>query len=274
MSSLADKVVIVTGAAQGMGFGHVQRCLAEGARVVATDIGDEFPDELADHIGVDLEFVQQDVVQPDDWARVVNAAVARWGRLDGLVNNAAIYPEPTPLDELDTETFERVLHVNLMGVWHGTKAVIEPFRAAGGGSIVNVSSTAGQFGIPRLTAYGTSKWAVRGFTKYAAQDLGRFGIRVNSIHPGGILDTGMFPSCVGGRDRAGARRAVGPLRTYRRGFRAGHVPALGAVVVHLRSRAHRRRRLDSLVTMYAGGVGGRRSAATWLCVRTLMAKGG
>src|SRR5690606_9005859 len=138
------------------------------------------------------QFVQQDVSSADDWERVVGATLERYGRLDGLVNNAAVYPDPTPIDRVTTEVFERTYRVNVIGTWLAIKAAIEPMRAAGGGSIVNVSSLAGLFGIPGMAAYGTSKWAVRGLTKYAAQDLGRFGIRVNSIHPGAIAETGMY----------------------------------------------------------------------------------
>jgi 3alpha(or 20beta)-hydroxysteroid dehydrogenase len=113
-----------------------------------------------------------------------------FGRLDVLVNNAGIL-KTAPLEEQTLEGFEAIIRVNLYGVFNGIRAVIEPMRASGGGSIVNTSSEAGLVGLPRYTAYGASKWAVRGLTKTAALELGRDGIRVNSVHPG-IVDTPML----------------------------------------------------------------------------------
>jgi 3alpha(or 20beta)-hydroxysteroid dehydrogenase len=228
MGALDGKVVIVTGAAHGMGRSHAKRCVAEGARVTMTDIRSDLPDDLTGLDGDQVQFVQQDVASAEDWARVVDATTSRYGRLDGLVNNAAIYPDPTPIDEVTTEVFERTYRVNVVGTWLGVKTVIEPLRAAGGGSIVNISSLAGLFGIPGMAAYGTSKWAVRGLTKYAAQDLGASNIRVNSIHPGAIAETGMYRA--GDNPNMEAQRLAGtPLG------RAGRVDEVSSLVVFLLS---------------------------------------
>src|SRR5690606_12440076 len=112
------------------------------------DIRSDIPDDLSALIGDRLQFVQQDVASADDWQRVLDATLERYGRLDGLVNNAAIYPSPTPIDSVDTDVFERTYRVNVIGTWLGIKAAIEPMRSAGGGPIINVSSLAGLFGIP------------------------------------------------------------------------------------------------------------------------------
>lgn len=192
MGQLDGKVVIVTGAAQGMGRSHAARCVAEGARVVATDIRADAGGAAVEALGDAAMFVAHDVTDAASWASVVDAATARFGRVDGLVNNAAVYPTPTTIEAESPDALERVLRVNVIGTWHGIRAVIPAMRAAGGGSIVNISSLAGMKGFVHLGSYGASKWAVRGLTKTAARELGEDRIRVNSVHPGTIDGTGMF----------------------------------------------------------------------------------
>lgn len=228
MGLLDGKVVIVTGAAQGMGRSHAERCVAEGATVVMTDIRPDLPEDLAAGQGEHLSFVQQDVASAEDWSRVVQTTLDRHGRVDGLVNNAAIYPNPTPIHQVSTEEFELTYRVNVVGTWLGIQAVIAPMQAQGGGAIVNISSLAGLLGIPGMAAYGTSKWAVRGLTKYAAQDLGPSGIRVNSIHPGAIEGTGMYRPADNPEMEA-QRRMGTPLR------RAGRVDEVSSLAVFLLS---------------------------------------
>lgn len=192
MGLLEGKVVIVTGGAQGMGRRHVQRCVAEGARVVATDVQIDAGRATVAELGDAAMFVAHDVTDAASWGVVVDATLERFGRLDGLVNNAAVYPTPTSIEHESPDALERVLRVNVIGTWHGIRAVIAPLRAAGGGSIVNISSLAGMKGFVHLGSYGASKWAVRGLTKTAARELGADAIRVNSVHPGTIDGTGMF----------------------------------------------------------------------------------
>jgi 3alpha(or 20beta)-hydroxysteroid dehydrogenase len=198
---LAEKVVLVTGAGRSLGAVIAEACAAEGATVIATDItGDD-----------DGPVVRHDVTSADDWARVVDDVVGAHGRLDGLVNNAAVILEARPfLEELPDE-FARLLDVNVMGVWLGMQSAGRAMNATGGGAIVNISSTAGMVAHPRLSSYGTSKWAVRGLTKYGARELGSIGVRVNSVHPGGMMGTTMFPGTFDRDAYEQAERSV-PLR--------------------------------------------------------------
>jgi 3alpha(or 20beta)-hydroxysteroid dehydrogenase len=198
---LADKVLIVTGAGRSLGAVIAQACATERATVIATDItGDD-----------DGPVVRHDVTLADDWARVVDDAVSRHGHVDGLVNNAAVILDARPFLEESPQEFARLLDVNVMGVWLGMQSVARAMTATGGGSIVNISSTAGMVAHPRLSSYGTSKWAVRGLTKYGAQELGPLGVRVNSVHPGGMMGTTMFPGTFDRDSYERAERGV-PLR--------------------------------------------------------------
>ncbi len=193
MASLDGKVVIISGAAQGMGERHAEWCTRQGAAVVLTDIQIDKGRQVAEKLGDRAVFVPHEVTSGDDWDQVVATALRAFGRVDGLVNNAAIDPTAVPIEDETFERLERTHRTNVFGTWWGIKSVIPPMREVGGGSIVNISSTAGLRGFPGYTSYGSSKWAVRGLTKSAARDLGRYKIRVNSVHPGGIEETGMYP---------------------------------------------------------------------------------
>lgn len=191
MSLLDGKNIVITGAAQGMGAEHARRCVGEGARVLLTDLQEEAGEKLASEIGPNAIFVRQDVTVAEDWERVASLAVERFGQIDGLVNNAAIWWTESILKE-DIERFRKMLDVNVIGTWLGVRTIAPYLREAGGGSIVNLSSIAGTRGIPEHAAYGASKWAVRGLSKVAAAELGEWNIRVNTVHPGAIEGTGMF----------------------------------------------------------------------------------
>jgi 3(or 17)beta-hydroxysteroid dehydrogenase len=182
-----EKVAIVTGAASGIGRGTAQVLASEGARVVITDVNEALGDEAAKAIGGDALFLRHDVSDEASWQSVIAATLDRFGRLDVLVNNAGII-EVADIETTTAEQLRRVLAVNAEGVFFGCKHAIPAMRAGGGGSIVNISSTAGLVGTPPFAAYSASKGAVRVLTKTVAAHCREKGdaIRCNSIHPGGI----------------------------------------------------------------------------------------
>lgn len=182
MGSLDGKVVLVTGAAQGTGEGVAKAAVAAGARVLVTDVQEEKGRSVASALGDAARFARVDVSEETAWQEAVATARASFGRLDGLVNNAAVL-HMGAIEHTSVEAMERVLRVNLLGTMLGTKAVIPALRAAGGGSIVNVTSIEALGGMNSVGAYTASKWGSRGFTKSAAIELGRDGIRVNCICP-------------------------------------------------------------------------------------------
>jgi 3alpha(or 20beta)-hydroxysteroid dehydrogenase len=224
MGRLDGKVALVTGGARGMGKAHVKRFAAEGAKVVCGDVLEEEGGRLAAELGDAVRFIRMDVTRPGDWQAAVDTAVTVFGKLDVLVNNAGIIKHRL-IEDMSLDEFTQVLEVNLIGQWLGVKAVIAPMRAADGGSIVNVSSAEGFIGAAGLAAYSASKFGVRGLTKAAARELGEYGIRVNSIHPGGILTAlSLDPDLVAATaDSAEAFLKALPLK---RMGRAEEVPAL------------------------------------------------
>jgi 3alpha(or 20beta)-hydroxysteroid dehydrogenase len=184
---LDGKVALITGGARGMGKSHVRHFVAEGARVVFGDVLDDKGLFVAAKLPEgSCRYVHHDVTSEDDWATAVSTTLEAFGKLDVLVNNAGVLTF-APIAEMPVAEFKQVLDVNAVGCWLGMKSVIAPMTAAGGGSIVNISSIEGFTGAAGLSAYSASKFAVRGMTKAAAQELGRLGIRVNSVHPGGVL---------------------------------------------------------------------------------------
>jgi 3alpha(or 20beta)-hydroxysteroid dehydrogenase len=185
MGRLDGKVALITGGARGMGKSHARHFVAEGARVVIGDVLDDKGRAVAD--GLDgCRFVHHDVTSEDDWAAAVQTTLDAFGRLDVLVNNAGILRHG-PVAEMEPAEFRRVIDVNLVGCWLGIRQVVAPMTAGGGGSIVNISSIEGIAGAAGLSAYSASKFGIRGLTRSAAQELGPAGIRVNSVHPGGVL---------------------------------------------------------------------------------------
>ena len=195
MGRLDGKIAIITGAARGQGAAEARLFAAEGARVVLADVLDNEGEAVAAEIGDAAVYTHLDVTDEPQWQAAVALAEDRFGPVTVLVNNAGILLFQ-PLHKTDLADFDRVMRVNVQGVFLGMKSVTPSMTTAGGGSIVNISSTAGLQGLPHLGAYVASKWAVRGLTKTAAIDLGHKNIRVNSVHPGGI-DTPMVAGTSG-----------------------------------------------------------------------------
>lgn len=186
MGRLEGKVAIITGGARGMGAAHTHRFVEEGAKVVFTDIRVKEGRALARKLGKNARFLKQDVSKQYDWKRVIQRTEEMFGPINVLVNNAGIDHPEENLAEADIDLYKKVIEVNQFSVFLGMKFVVNSMRRAGGGSIINVSSLAGIVGAPQKVAYTASKFAVRGMTKAAALELGQYGIRVNSVHPGFI----------------------------------------------------------------------------------------
>jgi len=193
---LEGKVAIVTGGARGQGAAAGRRFVAEGARVLLGDIRDDEGKALADELGEAATYRRLDVGDEDAWQDAVAEVERRYGRLDVLVNNAGVLFF-APVADTALADYERVVRINQIGTFLGMKTAVPAMRRAGGGSIVNISSVEGLGGMPMLTAYAATKFAIRGMTKVAAMELGPEGIRVNSVHPGAI-DTAMVSTALGG----------------------------------------------------------------------------
>lgn len=183
MTRLNNKVVIITGAAQGMGETHARLFINEGAKVVLTDINADKGEALVKELGDNALFVKQDVTDEADWQQVIEATTAKFGQIDVLVNNAGITTHKSILDT-SLADYRKILEINQVSVFLGMKAVIPVMKAAKQGSIINISSINGLVG--GAIGYTDSKFAVRGMTKAAALECAPFGIRVNSVHPGVI----------------------------------------------------------------------------------------
>lgn len=185
MGRLENKVAIITGAASGMGAADARLFVKEGAKVVITDLNEAAGKALAEELGENALFIRQNVAEESEWTRVVEETVAAFGRVDVLVNNAGILLMKS-MEDTTVDEFNRIMAINVGGVFFGMKAVAPVMREQGSGVIINMSSAAGMVGQVQTVAYSASKFAVRGMTKAAAMDLGPYGIRVISIHPGSI----------------------------------------------------------------------------------------
>jgi 3(or 17)beta-hydroxysteroid dehydrogenase len=188
MQRLAKKVALVTGGASGLGKAIAERLAAEGARVVISDV--DRVAGAATAASASLIFLEQDVCDEQRWIQVVDEIKQRFGRLDILVNNAGILGPMNAISPVDTplDVWRRIFAINVEGVFLGCRTAIPAMAAAGGGSIVNISSIAGLRATPYATAYGASKAAVRQLTKSVAQHCAekKLNIRCNSVHPGDV----------------------------------------------------------------------------------------
>jgi NAD(P)-dependent dehydrogenase (short-subunit alcohol dehydrogenase family) len=190
MNRVAGKVVLVSGAGSGIGRATAKLLAAEGAMVVATDINKPGGLETVQQIGSNARFEEHDTAKEEDWKRIIDGVMAREGKLNGLVNNAGISgPYPSTFETETVEHWQRILSVNIQGVFLGCKHGVRAMKQSGGGSIVNTSSLAAFLATPLLSAYGASKGAVWQFTKTVAMECARKGykIRCNSVHPGLIM---------------------------------------------------------------------------------------
>ena len=193
MASVDHKVIIVTGAARGLGRAYAEALAAEGAQVIAGDIRDcaETLTAIKD-AGGDARAVELDVSDAASCEAMAQAAIEAYGRIDGIINNAALYGglASGKADAIGETDWQRVMDVNVSGVWRCCKAVIPHMREGGGGSIVNIASLAAVYGMPNALHYATSKAAVIGMTRSMARELGRSWIRVNAIAPSAVMTEG------------------------------------------------------------------------------------
>ncbi len=232
MARLSGKIALISGGAQGMGAAEARSFVAEGAKVVFGDVLDDAGNAVAAEIqasGGDATFIHLDVTNEADWRAAVDFTTGRFGRLDILVNNAAILVPRVPIEERTAEEWDRVMAVNAKGVFLGTKFAIPAMRASGGGSIINISSIAGiGQSLHQEPAYAASKGAVRIFSKVTATQHAKDKIRCNSVHPGPV-DTEMFRNAFAGPDDLAKRLSRVPMR------RAALIEEIVAGVIFLAS---------------------------------------
>jgi len=210
MARVAGKVALVTGGARGLGAEAVRLLVAEGAKVLVTDILDEDGEALVAELGESAVYLHHDVTDIEQWAAAVAMAEETFGGLDVLVNNAGI-ADFGSLADFTYERWDRIIAINLSSVFYGMKAALPLLKASTKNpSIINISSTAGLQGYPDLAGYVASKWGVRGMSKTAAIELGPDNIRVNSIHPG-MIETPMTEGLAGEQKHVAMHRAGKPF---------------------------------------------------------------
>ncbi len=232
MGKLDGKVALISGGARGQGAAEARLFAQEGAKVVLGDILDEQGQQVEaeiNELGGDALYLHLDVTSEADWESAVSAAVSKYGKLDILVNNAAIVIEKAAIEDRTAAEWDRIFEVNAKGVFLGTKHAIPEMRKAGGGSIVNISSVAGiGQSLHQEPAYAASKGAVRIFSKVTASQHAADGIRCNSVHPGPI-DTDMIQSAMSDPSRLEARLTRVPMG------RMGTVDEIAKGVLYLAS---------------------------------------
>jgi 3alpha(or 20beta)-hydroxysteroid dehydrogenase len=209
--ALAGRVAIISGAARGQGAAEARLLVARGAQVVMGDVLDDAGGALAAELGDAAVYRHLDVTSEADWTAAVETAIGRFGGLDILVSNAGISPMPRPIVDTDPDDYRRVVEVNQVGAFLAVRAIAPALVERGRGSIVLISSVNGIVGAGGIAGYVTSKFALRGLAKVAALELGRSGVRVNSVHPGPIDTPMVQPESWGGFDMRPALAASSPL---------------------------------------------------------------
>ncbi len=227
MKNLKGKVALISGAARGQGAAEARIFAERGAQVMLCDVLDAEGEATAAAIGDAAAYVHLDVTCESDWQAAVAATIAKFGKLNVLINNAGI-ADMGLLKETSVEQYMKTININQLGVFLGMKSVAEAMKTAGGGSIINISSIAGFGGAVGGSAYCASKFAVRGMTKVAAMELGPDNIRVNSIHPGGIM-TRMLTDAGLSEDNASALFSKAPIG------RIGQPEEMATLAVYLAS---------------------------------------
>jgi NAD(P)-dependent dehydrogenase (short-subunit alcohol dehydrogenase family) len=226
-----DQVVLITGALTGIGRATAVAFAKDGARLVVSGRHEQVGQSLADELrglGAEVDFVRADVRQDDKVGDLVDRTVARFGRLDVLVNNAGTEGVPGPVAEQTAESYAETFNTNVLGTMLGMKHALRVMRAQGQGSVVNVSSTMGHKGAPGASVYTASKHAVEGLTKSAALEAAAFGVRVNAVAPGPV-ETGMLNRFTGNEARKAGLIAGVPMQ------RAGRPEEIAQAIVFLAS---------------------------------------
>lgn len=192
-----------------MGASHARLLVEEGAKVVIGDILDADGEALAAELGDAVRYVHLDVTDYAQWEAAVATAVDAFGRLDIVVNNAGI-ANFAPIEDYTLEAWDQIIAINLTGVFYGIKSAVPALKESGAGSIINISSTAGLQGYEALPGYNAAKFGVRGLSKNAALDLGKYNIRVNSVHPG-VIRTPMTDSLETPQNHVALHRVGEPI---------------------------------------------------------------
>lgn len=185
MARLDGKIALISGGAQGMGASHARAIVKNGGSVVIGDLDDEAGTRIVESLGARARFVHLDVRSSTDWSRAIEVAKREFGGLNVLVNNAGVL-RFSGIEECTDDEWDFVLGINLTGTFKGIRAAASALRESSPSSIINISSTAGLKGFSGFTAYGASKWGIRGLTKNISLELASQGIRVNSVHPGNV----------------------------------------------------------------------------------------
>lgn len=187
MKRFEDKVVIVTGAASGLGEATAERLSQEGAKLVLVDLNKDALDTLADKLGGDVLVVKANVAELDDVKAYVAKTIEMFGRIDGFFNNAGIEGKQNLTEDFGADEFHKVVSINLDGVFFGMAEVLKVMRGQGSGAIVNTASVGGIRGVGNQSGYAASKHGVVGLTRNSAIEYGQYGIQINAIAPGAIM---------------------------------------------------------------------------------------